>query len=69
MTFAQGDLVQLKSGGPVMVVAKTGFRRRLLGSEDETEAVEGALCAWFDTTDHLQTDSFPLFALKPRVIK
>lgn len=46
--FQIGDVVRLKSGGPVMVVRKEG-----------SKICFGVLCAWFDDQKHAQRDDFP----------
>lgn len=49
--FKPGDLVQLKSGGPVMTY------------EDEGAMIGGALCVWFDGKE-LKRERFDYAALK-----
>jgi uncharacterized protein YodC (DUF2158 family) len=46
----QGDVVQLKSGGPSMTAVSLDSR--------------GVKCAWFDEDDHPDRDFFPRKALK-----
>ena len=50
-----GDVVQLKSGGPKMIVAG-------LGHYDSME--NGAKCSWFDTNDQQITAIFAVETLK-----
>lgn len=58
MTFAAGDVVQLKSGGPVMTV-------------QEIESGDQVFCIWFDKTKQCH-GRFPAAALssyrRPRPI-
>lgn len=50
--FVKGDVVQLKSGGPVMTVALVGENGRTGGAE--------AFCKWFDDAQVLRELSFPV---------
>lgn len=45
MSFKEGDVVQLKSGGPQMTVS-------------ETNGVGVVLCIWFDSQNKLQEKAF-----------
>lgn len=49
LEFGVGDLVQLKSGGPVLTVCNTGPR------DNENWTV---VCQWFNVNDDLFEDSF-----------
>lgn len=49
--FGEGQLVQLKSGGPIMTVVTTN--------------IGGVNCTWFDDKDKLQNNTFPAHVLKP----
>ncbi|HEV2747529.1 MAG TPA: DUF2158 domain-containing protein [Allosphingosinicella sp.] len=53
MTLKSGDVVQLKSGGPLMVVE----------SIDDYGGTTKALCSWFDKANH-KNGLFPLPALE-----
>lgn len=56
--FKIGDIVELKSGGPIMTV--TGFAV----NEDETQIDEThPVCAWFDVTLKNRSAIFPEDAL------
>ena len=50
MSIKKGDVVQLKSGGPQMVV-------RCLGSEDSETAT---FCNWFDDSKSVKGDWFEM---------
>lgn len=50
-TYAPGDLVVLRSGGPMLTVASVGG--------------EAAHCIWFSTDDGLQRAEIPLSCLAP----
>lgn len=50
MKFQLGEVVRLKTGGSLMTIEKI--------SDDLIS------CAWFDTADHLQRDSFRQECLK-----
>ncbi len=48
-TFQAGDLVQLKSGGPVMTVARVG---------DDSLGRALVWCVWFDSKKTQKTSTF-----------
>ena len=54
--FSVGDVVQLKSGGPIMTITEIG------------SAFEGgglfAWCTWFKSSNEPETKHFPLPAIK-----
>lgn len=50
MDIKPGDIVQLKSGGPLMTVVEI--------SNGE------ALCIWFSSTEQLQKERLPVLSLK-----
>jgi uncharacterized protein YodC (DUF2158 family) len=54
--FKEGDVVELKSGGPKMTIKrifqKPGSKRTM------------AFCGWFDNQNRSQSESFELEALK-----
>lgn len=52
--FQKGDVVQLKSGGPLMTVENTG---NYGGGMSSRPAFEGALCLWFDGSE-VKRESF-----------
>lgn len=54
--LAKGDEVQLKSGGPKMVISE-------LGDFSPMGPVEGARCVWFDKTKKME-DVFDVAVLK-----
>jgi len=54
----EGDLVELKSGGPRMTVA------RIMDTEETGEKEKTANCNWFNDKDVPQNASFPLSNLK-----
>jgi uncharacterized protein YodC (DUF2158 family) len=54
MSFKVGDVVKLKSGGPLMTVTGTS-----VGPDRPTLFT----CSWFDKDNHEQTGSFPADAL------
>ncbi len=58
MELKIGDLVQLKSGGPIMTVESiTGAFERAMG--------EGQVhCVWFDSQGHVQYENFSEEVLK-----
>lgn len=57
--FAKGDLVQMKSGGPVMTVADMGnYSGYGMGPKD------GAKCTWFDKKDDLKEQVFDVAVLE-----
>ena len=59
MELKVGDLVQLKSGGPIMTVESVG------GSSIQ-RALGGGLvcCVWFDDQGHVQSEDFSEEVLK-----
>ncbi|HEY0313831.1 MAG TPA: DUF2158 domain-containing protein [Allosphingosinicella sp.] len=59
MDFEKGDLVRLKSGGPVMTVENVG--------ELHLSGEESVWCVWFEKAGNKQVigrDSFPPFTLE-----
>lgn len=56
--FKIGDIVELKSGGPIMTVTSYGFEDDMT-TMDETHPV----CAWFDITMKNRSAIFPEDAL------
>lgn len=54
--FVKGDEVQLKSGGPKMVISE-------LGDFSPMGPTEGARCVWFDKTKKME-DVFDIAVLK-----
>lgn len=55
MSFKEGDIVELNSGGPAMTVEK------IYKSNGGNESVD---CVWFDGVE-VKTHTFALLALKP----
>jgi uncharacterized protein YodC (DUF2158 family) len=55
MAFKIGDVVQLKSGGPIMTV--TGFGK-------DNNANERVNCTWFDDKDNEKNGAYPAEALQ-----
>lgn len=55
-SFKVGDVVRLKSGGPLMTVTSVGSRYE--GSEVE------AWCTWFKSGNETTTEVFPFPSLK-----
>jgi uncharacterized protein YodC (DUF2158 family) len=58
--FQPGDVVRLKSGGPLMTISS-------LGMERATSTTQGAYCSWFEATKGKQQKEqgwFPLTSLK-----
>lgn len=53
--FSIGDVVQLKSGGPLMTVESTG---------PDTSGRERVLCVWFDSKESQQKNSFAVESLE-----
>ncbi|TNE37205.1 MAG: DUF2158 domain-containing protein [Alphaproteobacteria bacterium] len=53
--FSIGDVVMLKSGGPVMTVTKI---------EENSTGREKIWCVWFDSKGVRQTSNFPPEALE-----
>jgi uncharacterized protein YodC (DUF2158 family) len=54
MEFEAGDIVQLKSGGPVMTVEQTGEHWSITGT--------GVWCVWFERVGNKQVASRETFA-------
>lgn len=52
-----GDVVQLKSGGPIMTVTS-------VGQIYETSSEVFAWCTWFKSSNEPETKNFPLPAIK-----
>ncbi len=52
--FAPGDVVMLKSGGPVMTAGKSG----------DYNGEQKVFCEWFDDKQVRQTGTFPPYMLK-----
>lgn len=48
-----GDVVQLRSGGPLMTVVK----------KEDYDNAQTAACWWFNTNDMLQNAEYPLYVL------
>lgn len=55
MRFKVGDTVQLKSGGPVMIV---------VGEGRDGNGTPRVSCTWFDTNDNEKNGSYPEDALQ-----
>lgn len=53
--FQKGDVVQLKSGGPLMTVERVGA---FGGGMSPRAAFEGAECVWFEGAN-VKRESFP----------
>lgn len=69
VTFKAGDVVQLKSGGPAMIVAACRGQQWTFscGPENgETVTVDSdsVPCMWFDGRDHIQEWFFPVSCLR-----
>jgi len=61
-TFFIGDIVELRSGGPLMTV--TGYAEKSSGESDSGELDDAyPVCTWFDTDLRRQTAAFPEAAL------
>jgi uncharacterized protein YodC (DUF2158 family) len=59
--FKRADLVQLKSGGPLMTV--TGIRN----IDDPVNGVE-CRCSWFNAAGDICCENFPAVCLVPAII-
>jgi len=60
--FKIGDVVQMKCGGPEMVVTRTGMK--LPPPYPETDETEGILCTWINKdASSVWVNVFPWFVL------
>ncbi len=57
-SIKKGDVVQLKSGGPVMTVSNVGNYAEMGGFEN------GAACTWFDKNGKKSEDVFDVEMLR-----
>ena len=55
--FKIGDVVSLKSGGPIMTITTIGH---LYGDNEQVHA----WCTWFKSKNETHTDNFPIEAIK-----
>lgn len=59
MDFKDGDVVQLKSGGPKMTVRQCPFK-----TSEGVEYPDRAECTWFNDENHLKHSVFNVADLK-----
>lgn len=65
--FEAGDVVKLKTGGPLMTVNRLS---KVVNTDTYRVEVTGVVCAWFDPTETaLHSGGFSMEALVKREVK